>query len=82
MQHILGIEDVRTEAEVKYVEGVKGPAALERKVDDEKAVAAFNLYPVALEDLIAISNQNGTMPPKSTYIEPRMRNGFIAQLYL
>lgn len=82
LQHILGIEDVRTEAEVKYVEGVKGPAALERKVDEEKAVAAFNLYPVALEDLIAISNQNGTMPPKSTYIEPRMRNGFIAQLYI
>jgi uncharacterized protein (DUF1015 family) len=54
---------------------------LERRVDGQKVMAAFNLYPVALEDLIAISDMNGTMPPKSTYIEPRMRNGFIAQLY-
>ncbi len=81
LQHILGIEDVRTEESVKYVEGVKGPAALEKRVDDDKAIAAFNLYPVALEDLISISDQKGTMPPKSTYIEPRMRNGFVTQLY-
>jgi uncharacterized protein (DUF1015 family) len=82
LQHILGIEDVRTEECVKYVEGVKGPAALERRVDGQKVVAAFNLYPVALEDMITISNIEGTMPPKSTYVEPRMRNGFIAQLYV
>jgi uncharacterized protein (DUF1015 family) len=81
LQHILGIEDVRLEESIKYVEGVKGPAALERRVDGQKVMAAFNLYPVALEDLIAISDMNGTMPPKSTYIEPRMRNAFIAQLY-
>ena len=82
LQHILGIEDVRLEESIKYVEGVKGPAALERRVDGEKVVAAFNLYPVALEDLIAISDIDGTMPPKSTYVEPRMRNGFITQLYV
>jgi len=81
LKDILKIEDVRTEPEVKYVEGTKGPAALERKVDEEKAVVAFNLYPVAIEDLIDISDVGGTLPPKSTYIEPRMRNGFIAQLY-
>jgi len=82
LQHILGIEDVRLEESIKYVEGVKNLATLERKVDGEKVIAAFNLYPVALEDLIAISDINGTMPPKSTYVEPRMRNGFIAQLYV
>jgi uncharacterized protein (DUF1015 family) len=82
LQHILGIEDVRMDDSIKYIEGVKGPAALERKVDSDKMFAAFNLYPVALEDLIAISDINGTMPPKSTYIEPRMRNGFMAQLYM
>ena len=81
LKEILGIEDIRTEPDVKYIEGTKGPAALERKVDEEKAVAAFNLYPVAIEDLIVISNIGGTLPPKSTYIEPRMRNGLVAQLY-
>lgn len=81
LKQILNIEDVRMEADVKYLEGTKGPAALERKVDDGKAIAAFNLYPVAIEDLISISDIQGTLPPKSTYVEPRMRNGFIAQMY-
>lgn len=81
LKAMLNIKDVRTEAEVKYMDGRKGPAGLESKVDEEKAFAAFNLYPVALEDLIDISNVGGTLPPKSTYIEPRMRNGFIAQMY-
>ncbi|AFC25740.1 DUF1015 family protein [Saprospira grandis] len=81
LQDILGIEDVRNDVEVRYVGGVKGPAALERKVDEESAVAAFNLYPVAMEDLISISDLRGTLPPKSTYVEPRMRNGFTAQMY-
>ena len=81
LQQILGIKDVRTDDSVKYLEGVKGPAIMERRVDGEKVMAAFILYPLALEDMIEISDRNGTMPPKSTYIEPRMRNGFIAQLY-
>ncbi len=81
LKDILGIEDVRMETDVRYLEGTKGPAALERKVDEGKAVAAFNLYPVAIEDLISISDVQGTLPPKSTFVEPRMRNGFIAQLY-
>ena len=80
-QEILGIEDVRTEMEIKYLEGTKGMDELEFKVKDGKAVAGFNLYPVGLEDLIAISDLQGTLPPKSTYIEPRMRNAFLAQLY-
>lgn len=78
---ILGITDVRTETDIKYVEGPKGAATLERKVKEAKAEIAFNLYPVALEDLIKISDEKATLPPKSTWIEPRMRNGFITQLY-
>ncbi|MCH2045747.1 MAG: DUF1015 family protein [Saprospiraceae bacterium] len=78
---ILGIKDVRAEADIKYIEGPKGTFSLERKVREQKAIAAFNLYPVALEDLIQISDEQGTMPPKSTWIEPRMRNGLIAQVH-
>lgn len=78
---ILGIQDIRAEADIKYVEGPKGTFSLERKVREHKAAATFNLYPVALEDLIQISDEEGTMPPKSTWIEPRMRNGLIAQIY-
>jgi uncharacterized protein (DUF1015 family) len=81
IQGILGIEDVRTENDIKYIEGPKGTQELEAKVRADKAMVGFNLYPVAMTDLIAVSNQGGTLPPKSTWIEPRMRNGFIAQLY-
>lgn len=81
LEGILNIEDVRTEPDIKYLEGTKGAFGLERRVREGKAVVAFNLYPVALEDLIKISDQGHCLPPKSTWIEPRMRNGFIAHLY-
>lgn len=81
LEGILGIDDVREEESIRYLEGPKGAFGLERRVREGKAAVAFNLYPVALEDLIAISDEGGTLPPKSTWIDPRMRNGFIAQLY-
>jgi uncharacterized protein (DUF1015 family) len=81
LEGILQIEDVRTEPDIKYIEGPKGAFSLERKVREGKAKIGFNLYPVALEDLIKISDEQDTLPPKSTWIEPRMRNGFIAHLY-
>lgn len=82
LEDILGIEDVREEPEVTYIEGPKGSFALERAVrENNNKGAAFWLYPVAIEHLIDISDEAGTLPPKSTWIEPRMRNGFAVQLY-
>ena len=81
LREILGIEDIRTEPDIKYLEGPKGAFGLERRVKEGRAQVGFNLYPVALEDLIKISDEQGTLPPKSTWIEPRMRNGFIAHFY-
>ncbi len=81
LEDILGINDIRTEPDIKYVEGPKGAFTLERRVREGKAAVAFNLHPVALEDLMQISDEGDTLPPKSTWIEPRMRNGFITQLY-
>lgn len=82
LQEILGIEDVRNEPDVTYVEGPKGSFAMERAVrENNNRGAAFWLYPVSMEDLIDISDAKGTLPPKSTWMEPRMRNGFVVQLY-
>lgn len=81
LEGILGIENVRTEPEVTYMEGPKGAFALERAIREESHGAAFWLYPVSMENLIQISDEQGTLPPKSTWIEPRMRNGFVVQLY-
>lgn len=81
LEGILGINDVRTAPDIKYLEGPKGAFGLERRVREGRAQVGFNLYPVALEDLIKISDEKDTLPPKSTWIEPRMRNGFVAHLY-
>jgi uncharacterized protein (DUF1015 family) len=80
-EQILEVQDVRVEANIQYLEGVQGNAALQQVVNTAANGVGFVMYPVALEDLLAIANADGTMPPKSTWIEPRMRNGFIVQTY-
>ena len=80
-QKILHIDDVRTDANVQYIEGVQGAAALASEVVNSDNSVGFLMYPVALEDLIAIANADDTMPPKSTWIEPRMRNGMLVQSF-
>ncbi len=79
MKWILGIEDVRTDHRVKYVQGVKGLEDFRLKALRYEGSVGFCLYPVALEELIAIADMDKTMPPKSTWFEPRMRNGLIIQ---
>jgi uncharacterized protein (DUF1015 family) len=79
LKTILGIEDIRKDERIVYVEGAKGTAALEKICTEGVAKIAFSLYPVAIEDLMDISDDDGTMPPKSTFFEPRMKNGIMIQ---
>lgn len=79
MKWILGIEDVRTDNRVKYVEGVKGLEEFRIKTLRQEESVGFCLYPVELQDLISIADMDKIMPPKSTWFEPRMKNGLIAQ---
>ncbi len=77
LEPILGIGDVRTDPRIDFVGGIRGTAALERAVDEGRAAAAFSLFPVAIEDLIAIADANEIMPPKSTWFEPKLRDGLL-----
>ena len=72
---VLGIHDLRTDPHVKFVPGTYGVAELERLVKSGEAAAAFNLRPVSFEELKAVADTGGCMPPKSTYIEPKLRSG-------
>jgi uncharacterized protein (DUF1015 family) len=81
LKGILGVDDVRNYPKIKYQEGPKGTTALIESVDDGDATVAFNLYPVALEDMIAIAIEDGVLPPKSTWFFPRLRSGFTVQLF-
>lgn len=72
---LLGIEDLRTDPRIGFVPGYAGLIALENKVDRGDYDIAFSLYPVSGEEFYTISDQGKTMPPKSTYIVPKLLNG-------
>jgi uncharacterized protein (DUF1015 family) len=72
---VLGIRDLRTDPHVRFVPGTFGPKELERMVHDGEAAVGFHLRPVSFAELKAVADSGGCMPPKSTYIEPKLRSG-------
>jgi uncharacterized protein (DUF1015 family) len=74
---ILNIKDVRTDKRIDFVGGIRGTRELERLVDEGKAAVAFSLYPTTVEDLIRVSDAGSIMPPKSTWFEPKLRDGIL-----
>ena len=77
---LLGITDVRTDKRIDFVGGIRGTAALEQMVNDGHAAVAFSMYPVTVEQLMAIADANEIMPPKSTWFEPKLRDGLLSHL--
>jgi uncharacterized protein (DUF1015 family) len=74
---VLGIADVRTDKRIDFVGGARGTTELERLVDSGKAAVAFSLFPVSVSDLMAVSDAGAIMPPKSTWFEPKLRDGLL-----
>lgn len=77
---VLGIDDPRTNKRIDFIGGIRGTAELEKLVNTGKAAAAFSLYPVSVEDLMKISDAGEVMPPKSTWFEPKLRDGLLIHL--
>jgi uncharacterized protein (DUF1015 family) len=80
LEPILGIGDVRTDKRIDFVGGVRGTAELERLVRSGAAAVAFALYPVTVDDLMSVANAGAIMPPKSTWFEPKLRDGLLSHL--
>lgn len=76
---ILGIEDPRKDPRVDFIGGIRGLGALEAKVDAGWTVA-FSMYPTSLEELMKVADDGKTMPPKSTWFEPKLRSGLFVHL--
>ena len=74
---ILGIKDVRTDKRIDFIGGVRGSEELKRLVDQGKAAVAFSLFPTTIEDLLRVSDAGEIMPPKSTWFEPKLRDGLL-----
>jgi uncharacterized protein (DUF1015 family) len=77
---LLSVGDIRTDKRVDFVGGAKGTVELERRVRSGEAAVAFSLHPVTIEDLMAIADAGGIMPPKSTWFEPKLRDGLLVHL--
>ena len=77
---VLGIGDERTDKRIDFVGGIRGPAELKRLVDGGKAAVAFAMFPTTIDDLVAIADAGGIMPPKSTWFEPKLRDGLLVHL--
>jgi uncharacterized protein (DUF1015 family) len=77
---VLKVADPRSDKRIDFVGGIRGTAELCRLVDSGKAAVAFSLYPVGVDDLMRIADAGGIMPPKSTWFEPKLRDGLLIHL--
>ena len=80
LSKILGIHDQRTDKRVDFVGGIRGLAALEKRVDSGEMAVAFSLFPVTIDQLFNIADAGEVMPPKSTWFEPKLRDGLLTHL--
>ena len=80
LEPILGIVDQRTDKRIDFVGGIRGLNELEKRVDSGEMALAISLYPVSIQQLFDIADSNNVMPPKSTWFEPKLRDGLITHL--
>jgi len=77
---LLGIGDPRTDKRIDFVGGIRGTEGLMHLVDAGRAAVAFSMYPVSVDDLMRIADAGGIMPPKSTWFEPKLRDGLLSHV--
>ena len=77
---ILGIDDPRTSKRIEFVGGIRGTEELEKRVASGDHAVAFSMHPTTVEQLMAIADAGGIMPPKSTWFEPKLRDGLFTHV--
>lgn len=77
---LFGIDDPRTSKDIHFVGGIRGTIELEKLVDSGEFACAFSMFPTSIEDLMTIADAGGIMPPKSTWFEPKLRDGMFCHL--
>jgi uncharacterized protein (DUF1015 family) len=79
-EKLLNIQDQRTDKRIDFVGGIRGLQELERRVDSGEMQLAFSFYPVSIQQLFDISDSGEVMPPKSTWFEPKLRDGLLTHM--
>lgn len=77
LRDIIGITDLRSDKRIDFVGGIRGLGELKDRVDSGEMAFALALYPVSMEQLIAIADTGNIMPPKTTWFEPKLRSGLV-----
>lgn len=77
---VLGIKDQRTDKRIDFVGGIRGLGELEKRVDSGEMAVAFSLHSVSIGQLFDIADSGNVMPPKSTWFEPKLRDGLLTHL--
>ena len=80
LDKILGIKDQRTDTRIDFVGGIRGLQELEKRVNSGEMAVAFSLFPVSIGQLFDIADSGNVMPPKSTWFEPKLRDGLLTHL--
>ncbi|MFT3903031.1 MAG: DUF1015 family protein [Niabella sp.] len=80
LDKLLGIKDQRTDKRIDFVGGIRGLGELEKRVNSGEMKVAFSLYPVTIQQLFDIADSGEVMPPKSTWFEPKLRDGLLTHL--
>ncbi len=77
LRPFFAIDDPRTSNRIHFVGGIRGTVELERLVDSREYACAFSMHPTGIEDLMAVADEGGIMPPKSTWFEPKLRDAMF-----
>ena len=80
LDKLLDIKDQRTDKRIDFVGGIRGLKELEKRVDSGEMKLAFSLYPVTIQQLFDIADSGNVMPPKSTWFEPKLRDGLLTHI--
>ncbi len=80
LDKLLGVRDQRTDTRIDFVGGIRGLGELMKRVDSGEMAIAFSLYPVSIHQLFDIADSGSVMPPKSTWFEPKLRDGLLTHL--
>lgn len=80
LEPVLGIGDARTDQRIGFVGGARGTAELERIIDEGIAKVAFSMFATTMDDLFAVSDMGEIMPPKSTWFEPKLKDGLLVHM--
>ena len=77
LEPILAIGDPRTDKRIDFIGGIRGLEKKKKKVDSGDMKIAFSMYPTSMQELMNVADENRTMPPKSTWFEPKLRSGLF-----